>query len=195
MNITDAERVMREMTATFPTRTLDDPQLMVWLRTLEPYALPVALAAVSRLRETSKFMPAHAEFIAAAEFERARADTRVALAGGDGPCRACGGDGFVELRPSIVRPCPRCRAVEFARWAGRHFAREHTCPECSDLRTGGPDTRYIVDEYRRRAAELGADEPNRVHAEADEPLSPEQVRANIARLKATLSGVGKGHAA
>ena len=51
------------------------------------------------------------------------------------PCRSCDGGGWITV-DGDARPCEHCNPVGYQRWAGGHWAPDHSCPECVTLRSG-----------------------------------------------------------
>lgn len=79
----DAQRILREMEATWPRserNSWTEAQVVVWLKTLAPLDVRDAVSALDSCRESCKWLPSHAEFrdyaIAAAagriDYERAQ---------------------------------------------------------------------------------------------------------------------------
>ena len=61
----DAQRILREMEATWPRSERNawtDAQVLVWLKTLASIDLRDALSALDSCRESCKWLPSHAEF-------------------------------------------------------------------------------------------------------------------------------------
>ena len=50
--------------------------------------------------------------------------------------------------PRASKPCARCNPVQWERAHGGHYAVDHTCPECSAIRSGSV-TRYDFNEDGR----------------------------------------------
>lgn len=71
----ECQRILRELAATWPKsdRTAwTDEEVVVWLKTLAPLHFHDAEEALDSCREASKWLPAHAEFIAFARGARRR---------------------------------------------------------------------------------------------------------------------------
>lgn len=165
MRSAEAAAVLAEIRATWPNRVIDEAQGLVWMDTLAPVPIDAARAAVKRLRQGLDFAPSHHEFLEAAQIEGRRIAQANALPDGErGPCPECHDDEFVTLgAPSFgavptVRPCSRCRPVQFVRWGEGHLASGHKCSECTDLRTGSAETkRETIAKIRARCVAVDLD--------------------------------------
>lgn len=65
----EAQRILREMEATWPRSERNawtEAQVVVWLRTLAPLDARDAAGALDSCREACRWLPSHAEFLAAA---------------------------------------------------------------------------------------------------------------------------------
>lgn len=143
MNAREAAVVLAEIQATWPQRAIDEAQTVVWLETLATVeSLDLARAARRRLKESLDWPPSHHEFLSAVRDERKATAQRSGVGRSPEPCRECDGDETVELSGStskhvpIVRPCSRCRPLQYQLWAGGHWMAGHSCSDCHDLRRG-----------------------------------------------------------
>lgn len=77
MTPSEAQRILREMEATWPRSERNawtEAQVVVWLKTLAPLDIRDASAALDWCRESCKWLPSHAEFRAGA---RSAAERRI----------------------------------------------------------------------------------------------------------------------
>lgn len=193
MNTTQAERLLAEVQATWPQRTLDEPQVLVWNESLAVLDYDIALVAVKRLRSESEWLPSHAKFLAAVEEERKKAYGQRALPRPTGPCARCDDTGMVlHERSNAAYPCRDCRPVEFVRWAEGQFMSAHVngpCADCTTFRYGSPkEVRELADEYRSRVAQAGAiDHTGSSHRHEPGRGRPTATPDRVAELRRTLS--------
>ena len=155
MNVDEAAHVLTEMRATWPTLDMDDAIVAVWTSTLAPWRIELARRAVRRLRESTSFMPSHKEFTEAVRAVARNEATEKAIAGARQTCMECGGDTMVPTSegraPGAVRPCSRCRHVQYVRWREGHYASGHLCRDCRTFANGSKTERAeLDDEYEKR---------------------------------------------
>lgn len=143
MNTNDAAGVVKVMAAMWPAQEVTEETAALWVKDLLPLDRDAVLASLERLRQSSKWFPAYAEFFDAYRFEAKQARLQQkALPAGESlyDCGRClEGRGWLEDEDGFVRPCPSCRIETSRRWRERHYSPKHrsdSCPECSAMREG-----------------------------------------------------------
>jgi len=135
--LSDVENALELLRAGFPGRnpTIDGDTAAVWHFTIGRFTPPVLVAAATSWPQRHDEFPSLNQFLgecqgtarSMARSEEERGDR------GSKVCPDCKGTGWVEVDSAgqgSFQPCQRCAPGPFAKWAGGHFAREHTCETC-----------------------------------------------------------------
>lgn len=148
MDRADALRVLRVLTAAFPTHPITEDTTELYVRTLIERAPDVAtaLAVVMDWSTTQLYFPKIAEFVDAygkEAFARERAARQRQLAQehyrpGTVACTSCDDTGMQlwndDSGRSWTAPCESCRPDERAYWREGHYDKGHNVRSCSHPR-------------------------------------------------------------
>jgi len=143
MRATHAEIVvaLRLLRGSYPAAYVEtgDDTVDAWVEGLQGFTGPVVQAAARRWGQTEPCFPTLPEFAAeASAVARSMTATEIGTGQrGSRKCVGCDGVGMVQTDSAghgTYRPCRVCRAAQYARWQGGHFAPDHDCEACRALR-------------------------------------------------------------